>query len=90
MDQNSLASGGVGAGIVVGLGIAYKIYQAINHHRIKSTCMGKEITASIDIDETTPKKNTETSIDVGTGTRNPSNPIGGTTRGQEVQEISTQ
>jgi hypothetical protein len=90
MDQNSLASGGVGAGIVVGLGIVYKIYQAINHHRIKSTCMGKEITASIDIDETTPNKNTETLVDVGTGTRNPPNSVGGTTRGQEVQEISTQ
>jgi len=91
MDQNSLASGGVGAGIVLGLGIAYKIYQAINHHRIKSTCMGKEITASIDIDETntTPKNNTETSIDV-PGTRNTTNSVGGTTRGQEVQEVAPQ
>jgi len=89
MDSNSLASGGVGAGIIVGLGILYKIYQAINHHRIKSTCMGKEITASIDIDETTPKKNTETSIDV-PGTRNTPNSVGGTTRGQEVQEAPPQ
>jgi hypothetical protein len=91
MDQNLLASGGVGAGIVVGLGIAYKIYQAINHHRIKSTCMGKEITASIDIDETntTPKKNNDASVDVGTGTRNPPHSVGGTTRGQEVQEACT-
>ena len=89
MDQNSLASGGVGAGIVIGLGILYRIYLAINHHRIKSTCMGKEITASIDIDETTPKKNTETSVDV-PGTRNTTNSVGGTTRGQEVQEVAPQ
>ena len=89
MDQNSLASGGVGASIVIGLGILYRVYLAINHHRIKSTCMGKEITASIDIDETTPKKNNDASVDVGTRTRNPPNPIGGTARGQEVQEIST-
>ena len=89
MDQNSLASGGVGAGIVIGLGIIYRIYLAINHHRIKSTSMGKEITASIDIDETTPKKNTETSVDV-PGTRNTTNSVGGTTRGQEVQEVAPQ
>lgn len=88
MDQNSLASGGVGAGIVIGLGITYKIYKAINHHRIKSTCMGKELTASIDIDETTPKKNTDTSVDVGR-TRDPPHTIGGTARGQEIHETTT-
>ena len=86
MDQNLLASGGVGASVVVGLGILYKVYLIINHKRVKSTCMGKEITASIDIDETTPKKNTETSVDV--GARNNPNSVGGTTRGQEVQETA--
>jgi hypothetical protein len=90
MDQNSLTSGSVGAAIVIVLGILYKIYLVINHHRIKSTCMGKEITASIDIDETTPKKNNEASLDVATGTRNPPNPIGGTARRQEIQETAPQ
>jgi hypothetical protein len=88
MDQNNLASGGVGASIVIGLGILYRVYLVINHHRIKSTCMGKEISASIDIDETTPKKNNEVSIDVATGARNPPNPIGGTARRQEIQETA--
>ena len=44
--------------MVVAIGILYKVYLAINHKRVKSTCMGKEITASLDIDETntTPKR----------------------------------
>ena len=54
--MDSFASGGIGASIVVGLGIAYKIYLAVNHHRIRSTCCGKNLEASIDVDETTPKK----------------------------------
>ena len=54
--MDSFASGGIGASIVVGLGIAYKIYVAVNHHRIRSTCCGKNLEASIDVDETTPKK----------------------------------
>jgi hypothetical protein len=90
MDQNLLASGGVGASVVVAIGILYKVYLAINHKRIKSTCMGKEITASLDIDETTPKKNNEASVDVAAGTRNTPHPVGGTARGQEVQEASSQ
>ena len=58
MDQNLLASGSVGASIVVALGILYKVFVFINHRRIKSTCNGKEVTASIDIDttNTTPKR----------------------------------
>ena len=54
--MDSFASGGIGASIVLGLGIAYKIYTAVNHHRIRSTCCGKDLEASIDVDETTPKK----------------------------------
>lgn len=54
--MDSFASGGIGASIVVGLGIAYKLYTAVNHHRIRSTCCGKDLEASIDVDETTPKK----------------------------------
>jgi len=55
--MDSLSSGAVGATSVVVLGILYKVYQAVNHHRIRSTCCGNKIEASIDIDETTPKTN---------------------------------
>jgi len=74
MDNNSLASGSVGAAIVVGLGIAYKVYLAVNHHKIKSTCMGKEFSASIDIDETTPQIKIKVPVDKGDGPPGSSNP----------------
>lgn len=55
--MDSFSSGAVGATSIVVLGILYKVYQAVNHHRIRSTCCGNKIEASIDIDETTPKTN---------------------------------
>jgi hypothetical protein len=55
--MDNFTSGSVGASIVIALGILYKIYTAVNHHRIRSRCCGKEIEASIDVDETTPKTN---------------------------------
>ena len=61
--MDNLTSGGIGAGTVIGLGLAYRLYKAINHHKVKSTCMGKEFSASIDIDETTPKKELTIRID---------------------------
>jgi hypothetical protein len=61
--MDNITSGGIGASIVVCLGLCYKIYQAINHHKVKSTCMGKEFSASIDIDETTPKKDLSIRVD---------------------------
>ena len=61
--MDNLASGGIGASVVIALGICYKVYQAINHHRIKSKCMSKEFSASIDIDETTPKKDLAIRVD---------------------------
>jgi hypothetical protein len=67
MDNSSLASGSVGAAIVVGIGIAYKVYTVVNHHRIKSNCMGKEFSASIDIDETTPQIKIKVPVDKGDG-----------------------
>ena len=54
MDTNTLASGGVGASIIIGLGILYKVYIAINHHRIKCLLCGHKFDASIDIDVTVP------------------------------------
>ena len=54
--MDNISSGAAGAGSIVALGVIYRIYQAINHHKVKSTCMGKEFSASIDIDATTPTK----------------------------------
>jgi len=53
--MDSWASGGIGASIIIALGVIYKIYIAINHHRVVSNCCGKKIEVSLDIDETTPK-----------------------------------
>lgn len=55
--MDTFSSGAVGATSVIVLGILYKVYIAVNHHRIRSTCCGNKIEASIDIDETTPKTN---------------------------------
>lgn len=56
--MDSFQSGSVGAGVVIALGVIYKVYQAINHKHIRSRCCGREIDASLDIDETgnTPVK----------------------------------
>jgi hypothetical protein len=69
--MDNLASGGIGASVVIAIGICYKVYQAINHHRVKSTCMGKEFSASIDIDETTPKKDISIKVDGASDRTNP-------------------
>jgi hypothetical protein len=34
--------------------VAYRIYLAVNHHRVRSNCCGRELSASIDIETTTP------------------------------------
>lgn len=52
--MDNYASGGIGALIVFALGVAYKIYTVVNHRRVRSTCCGKEISASIDVETTTP------------------------------------
>ena len=52
--MDSYASGGVGAGIVIAFGVAYKIYTALNHKRSRCNLCGKKIEVSMDIDETTP------------------------------------
>jgi hypothetical protein len=60
--MDSYASGGLGAGIVLAFGVAYKIYTALNHKRSKCNLCGKKIEVSMDIDETTPtsRSNAET------------------------------
>jgi len=52
--MDNVTSGGIGAGAVFALGIAYRVYLAVNHHRIRSTCCGKEVVVSVDVEETTP------------------------------------
>jgi len=52
--MDSYASGGIGAGAVFALGLAYRVYVAVNHHRVRSNCCGKEIVVSVDVEQTTP------------------------------------
>ncbi len=52
--MDNYASGGIGAGAVVVLGIAYRVYLAVNHHRVRSNCCGKELVVSVDVETTTP------------------------------------
>ena len=49
--MDNFASGGIGASIVVVVGL---IYGAINHKRIRSTCCRRTMEASLDIESTTP------------------------------------
>ena len=52
--MDNYMSGGIGAASVAALAIAYRVYVAINHHRVRSNCCGKELVASIDVETTTP------------------------------------
>jgi hypothetical protein len=52
--MDNIASGGIGAGAVVVLGILYRVYLAVNHHRVRSNCCGKELVVSVDVEKTTP------------------------------------
>jgi hypothetical protein len=52
--MDNYASGGIGAGAVVALGVLYRVYLAVNHHRVRSNCCGKEMVVSVDIEKTTP------------------------------------
>jgi len=60
--MDNYASGGIGAGVVVALGIAYRVYLAVNHHRVRSNCCGKEIVVSVDVETTTPPKDLKINI----------------------------
>lgn len=52
---------GVIAYIGFAISVATVIIGAVNHKRIKSTCCKKEISASLDIENTTPQLVNETS-----------------------------
>jgi hypothetical protein len=51
MEANTLAGGGVGASIIIIIGIIYKI---VNHKKLVSKCCGRSIDVSLDIGDTTP------------------------------------
>ena len=53
---------GIGTGAMVVLGIAYRIYLAVNHHRLRSVCCNRACTTSIDVEETTPSKDLKIKI----------------------------
>lgn len=50
--MDNYSSGGIGAAIVAFLGL---LYSAVNHKRIRSNCCGHLVSASVDIEPTTPK-----------------------------------
>jgi hypothetical protein len=56
MDQSLLIQAGASATTISIILILYKIYQAVNHHRLRSQCCGYKLDASIDVEETTPKE----------------------------------
>lgn len=51
MDTSALAGGGVGASIILTIGIIYKL---INHKKLVSRCCGRSIDVSLDIGDTSP------------------------------------
>ena len=55
--MDSYSAGGLAAGITLAMWIAHTLYININHRRVVSKCCGKIFSASIDIDETTPRQN---------------------------------
>ena len=53
MDVNQIILGGIsGSTFTLTVFIIYKIYYCINHRRIRSSCCGKKMEASLDIDTT--------------------------------------
>lgn len=55
MDSTQFAVGGGAVGIASVLFIIMtRIYNACNHKRLRSNCCGKDLTVSVDVEETTP------------------------------------
>ena len=53
MDVNNIIMGGIsGSTFTLTVFIIYKMYRCINHRRIRSSCCGKKMEASLDIDKT--------------------------------------
>jgi len=62
MIMDNYTSGGIGAGSMLALGLAYRIYLAVNHHRVRSNCCGKEVVVSVDVERTTPPAKLEIKV----------------------------
>ena len=44
-----------GSGLIATiLGVAFAVYKAVNHHRVRSSCCGKKLEVSLDVEQTTP------------------------------------
>ena len=55
MDAQSIQSFGMYGGIIsMLLHVAYGIYTALNHTRVRSKCCGQVSEISLDVDKTTP------------------------------------
>ena len=50
--MDNYGAGGIGASVIA---VAVIIYNALNHKRVKSTCCGRMWSASVDVEDTTPK-----------------------------------
>tara|TARA_R110000822_G_C15162312_1_gene478403 strand:- start:379 stop:594 length:216 start_codon:yes stop_codon:yes gene_type:complete len=53
---NAYTQAGITSSILFLGGLGYKIYLVINHKRCRSSCCGRQIEASFDVEETTPPR----------------------------------
>ena len=51
--MDNYGAGSLGAFVIAMIGV---IYGAINHKKIRSNCCGRSLSASVDVDPTTPEK----------------------------------
>ena len=55
MDPGIVSTGAVGGASTLAIvTVVVAIYRLVNHKRIRSSCCGKSISASVDIEDTTP------------------------------------
>ena len=71
MDANLLASAGVSSSSIIGLFVAYKIFQSIKGRRLVSDCCGKKLELGVDVREmvATPTEHPESQKDLEAGHR---------------------
>jgi hypothetical protein len=55
MDPGIVSTGAVGGASTLAIvTVVVAIYRLVNHHRVRSSCCGKKLEVSVDIEETTP------------------------------------
>ena len=69
MDANLLASAGVSSSSIIGLYVAYKLFQSIKGRKLVSDCCGKKLELGVDVREmvVTPTEHPETQRDLEAG-----------------------